>query len=66
MLVGLGVSGCVLSFLQASVSVSLGDKFSQDRIWVWTAVAQGQFQGADRNQKDPVPGCFLVPVSWWL
>ena len=22
--------------------------------------------GTDRNQKDPVPGWSLVPVSWWL
>ena len=65
-LAGLAVSDCGLSLLQACVSVLLGDQFSLGGIWVWRAVAQGQLWGADRNQKDPVPGCSLVPVSWWL
>jgi hypothetical protein len=29
-------------------------------------VTQGQFWGAEGNQKDSVPSCSLVPVSWWL
>ena len=65
-LAGLAVSDCSLSFLQACVSVLLGDQFFLGGIWVWRAVVQGQLWGADRNQKDPVPGCSLVPVSWWL
>jgi hypothetical protein len=35
-------------------------------IWAWKAVVQCQLRGADGNQKDPVPGCSLVPVSSWL
>ena len=62
-LAGLAVSDCGLSLLQACVSVLLGDQFSQEEIQVWRAVAQGQFWGADRNRKDPVPGCSLIPVS---
>jgi hypothetical protein len=30
------------------------------------AVAQGQLWGTDGNQKDPVPGCSMVPVSCGL
>ena len=29
-------------------------------------MAQGQLWCADRNQKDPVPDCSFVLVSWWL
>ena len=60
-LTGLAVSDCDLSLLQACVSVLLEDQFSPGGIWLWRVVAQGQLQGADRNQKDPVPGCSLVP-----
>jgi hypothetical protein len=45
--------------LCAYVSVLLRDQFSLGEIWVRRAVAQD----ADRNGKDPVPGCSLVPVS---
>ena len=62
-LAGLAVSDCGLSLLQACVSVLLGDQFSPGGIWVWRAVAQGQLQGADGNQKDPVLDCSLVLVS---
>jgi hypothetical protein len=65
-LAGLAVSNCGVSLLKACVLLLLRDQFSLGRIWVWRAVAQGQLLGADRNQKDPVPGCSLVPVSWWL
>ena len=54
-LADLAVSDCSLSFLQAYVSVLLGDQFSLGGNWVWRAMAQGQLQGADRNQNDPVP-----------
>jgi hypothetical protein len=57
---------CGLSFLQTCVSGLLGDQLSLGWVWVWRTVAQGQHQGADRNLKDPVPGCSLVPVSLWL
>jgi hypothetical protein len=63
LLAGLSVSDCGLSLIQVSVLVLLGDQFSPGRIWVWRAVAQGQLQGTDRNWKDPVPSCSLVPVS---
>jgi hypothetical protein len=66
MLAGLAVSDCGLSLQQACASVLLGDQISPGGIWVWTAVAQGQLQGTDGNQKNPVPDCFLVPVFWWL
>jgi hypothetical protein len=48
------------------VSELLGDQFSPGGIWVWTAVVQVLLWSADRNQKDPAPGCPLVPVSEWL
>ena len=54
-LAGLAVSNFGLSLLQACVSVLLGDQFSLGGIWVWRAVAQGQFWGTDRDQKDPAP-----------
>ena len=56
----------VLSLLQASVTVFLRDQFSLGGIQLWRAVVQGQLWGADRKQKNPVPGWSLVPVSWWL
>ena len=62
-LAGLAVSDCGLSFLQACLSELLGDQFSLGGIWVWTAVVQGQLWGADRNWKDPVPSCSLLPMS---
>ena len=65
-LAGLAVSDCGLSLLQACVSELLGDQFSPGGIWVWTAVVQVLLWSADRNQKDPAPGCPLVPVSEWL
>jgi hypothetical protein len=46
-LAGLAVFDCGLSFLQACVSVLLGDQFSPGGIWVWSTVAQDQFWGAD-------------------
>ena len=66
MLAGLAVSDCGLSLLQASVSVLLEDQFSLGDIYVWRPVVQGQLWYKDRRQKDPVPSCSLVPVSWWL
>ena len=39
-LVGLAVSDCGLSLLQACVSVLLGDQFSLGGIWIWRAVVQ--------------------------
>ena len=63
-LAGLANSGYGLSLLLAFASVLLGDQFSPGRIWVWTTVVQGQFWGADRNLKEPVPCCFLFSVSW--
>ena len=65
-LAGLAASDCDLSLLQYCMSVLLGHQFSQGGIWIRRAMAQGQFQGADRNRKDPVPGCSLVLVSWWI
>jgi hypothetical protein len=62
----LAVSDCGLSLLQPCVLVLLEDQFSWGGIWVWRAVAQGQLQGVDRNQKIPVSGCSLVLVSRWL
>jgi hypothetical protein len=47
----------------SGVSALLGDQLSPGQIWVWRTVAQGQLQGADRIQKDPVPGFSSVPVS---
>ena len=41
-LTALAVSDHDLSFLQACVSVPLGDQLSPGGIWVWRAVAQGQ------------------------
>ena len=29
-------------------------------------MAQDQLRGTDGNRKYPVPGCSLIPVSWWL
>jgi hypothetical protein len=43
-------------------SVLLGDQFSLGGIWVWKAVAQIQLQDTDRNRKEPVPVCSLIPV----
>ena len=63
LLAGLALSDCVLSLLQACVSALLGDQFSQGGIWVWRAVAQGQLQGTDGNQKNPVPSYCLVSMS---
>ena len=57
---GLAVSDCSLSVLHACVLVLLGDQFSLGEIWVWRAVAQ--LWGAEGKQKDPFPGCSLVPV----
>ena len=65
-LVGLAVSDCDLSLLQASVSVLLGDQLFLRGILVWGAVAPDQLRGTNRNQKDPVPGYSLVPVFLWL
>jgi hypothetical protein len=62
-LAGLAVTECFLFLMQTCVSVLRGDPLYPGGIWVWRAVAQGQLQGADENQKDPVPGCFLVPVT---
>lgn len=62
MLASLPVSECGLCLLQACVLVLLGDQFSLRRIWVWSAVAQGQLLSAEGNQKDPVPACSLIPV----
>jgi hypothetical protein len=59
----LGISDCDWSLLQACTSEFLGDQLSLGGIWVLSAVAQGQLWGANGNWKDPVPGCFLVPVS---
>ena len=56
LLAGLGVSDYGLSLLQACVSVLQGDQFSPGGICVWRVVVQGQLWGADRDQKDPVPG----------
>ena len=65
-LAGLANSDCGLSFLQACVSVLLGDQFSLGEIWVFRAVAQGQLQYVDGNWKNPAPGCSYIPVFWWL
>ena len=59
-LVSFGVSwSCVsdfgLSLQQVWMSKLLGDQFSLGGICIWKAVVQGQFSGADRDQKDPVP-----------
>ena len=62
-LTDLAVSDCGLSLLEACESVVLGDQFFLGGIRVWRAVEQGQLQSADRNQKNPVPGCSLVPMS---
>ena len=58
MLADLAVSDCVLSLLQASVSVFWGDKFSLGGILAWRAMAQDELQGSERNWKDP---WFLCP-----
>ena len=44
LLVGLAVSGCGFTLLQACVSVILGDRFIPGGIWVWIAVTQNQLQ----------------------
>ena len=62
-LASLAVSECGLSLLQACVSVLLGDQFTLGGIWVWRALVQGQLWCIDRDQKDPVHSCSLVPVS---
>ena len=59
----LAVSDCGLSLLQACVSVLLRDQFFLGGLWVWRAMAQGQLLGAEGDQKDAVPSCFLVPES---
>jgi hypothetical protein len=52
------------------MSVFLGYHFSTGEIWVWRAMAQGQLQGADGNQRDPVPSISLVQdlmaLNWTL
>jgi hypothetical protein len=63
---GVTVSDCGLSLLKVCVSVLPGHQFFLGWIWVWIAVEQGQLWGTHRNLKDPVLGCSLVPVSWWL
>lgn len=45
------------------VSALLGDMFSLGRIGMQISVAQDQLQGADKKQKDHVPGCSMAPVS---
>jgi hypothetical protein len=62
-LAGLAISDCGLCLLQASMSVLLGDQLSPCGIWIWIAVAQGQLQDIDGNQKHSIPGYSLVPVS---
>jgi hypothetical protein len=64
-LAGFAVSDCGLSFLQAFLSVLLGDQFSPGGHWVWRDVEQCQLWGADRNLKGPVPSCWMVSVSRW-
>jgi hypothetical protein len=41
---------------------SLQEEFEYEEL----CVEQGQLWVADRNQKDLVPICSLIPVSWWL
>ena len=55
-LVGLDVSDCGLSLLQAGLLVLLGDRFSLGGICVGRTVAQGQLWGTDRKWKYPVTG----------
>ena len=64
LLADLTVSDCGLFLLQAYVSALLGDQLSQGGIWDEELWYRGQLWGTDRNWKDPVPGCSLVPVSW--
>ena len=63
LLADLTVSDCGLFLLQAYVSALLGDQLSQGGIWDEELWYRGQLWGTDRNWKDPVPGCSLVPVS---
>ena len=44
------------------MSAPLGDQLSPGGIWIWKAMAQGQFQDTDGNQKDPVPSCSTVLI----
>ena len=62
-LTGVAVSDCGLSLLQFCVSVLLGDqeKFGYGELWHRvSSVVQTQ------TGSNPVPGCSLVPMSWWL
>lgn len=46
------------------MSELLGDQLSPVRIWVWRTVTQGYLQGTYANQKDSVPRCSVVPVTY--
>jgi hypothetical protein len=62
---GLAVSDCCLFLLQACVSVLLGDQFfpGVGGNLGMESCGIGSAPGTDRNWKDLVHGCSLVPVS---